>query len=255
MLGGLYQLRLRYLVHQFNARLEGRVGERTRIARELHDTLLQSFQGVLLQFHAVTYLLPDRSEARKKLEAITEQARAAITEGRDAVQGLRSSTVATNDLARSITIVGDGLVAERSSTQAGQSCPEFRVQVEGKSRDLPPIIRDEVYRIACEALRNAFRHALAKRIKVEIHYEQRNLRLRVRDDGKGIDPKVLDAGGRTEHHGLPGMHERANLAGGKLAVWSEPGSGTEIELTIPRSVAYAKSPVANQAMTSGQRTG
>ena len=76
--------------------------------------------------------------------------------------------------------------------------------------------------------------------------------MRVRDDGKGIDVKVLGAGGRAGHHGLPGMHERAKLAGGKLAVWSEPGSGTEIELTIPRSVAYAKSPVANQAMTSGQ---
>jgi signal transduction histidine kinase len=255
LLAGLYRLRLLYLTKQFNARLEGRVSERTRVARDLHDTLLQSFQGVLLQFHAVGYLLPDRPEAVKKLEAITEQARAAITEGRDAVQGLRSSTVVTNDLARSLTIAGEGLVAELSSTQSGQNRPDFRVQVEGKSRDLPPIIRDEVYRIACEALRNAFRHAHAKRIEVEIHYEQRNLRLRVRDDGKGIDPKVLDGGGRAGHHGLPGMHERAQLAGGKLAVWSEPGSGTEIELTIPRSVAYAKSPVANQAMTSGQRTG
>jgi signal transduction histidine kinase len=251
----LYRYRLYQVRKEFNARLEGRVGERTRIARDLHDTLLQSFQGVLLQFHAVTYLLPDRPEAVKKLEAITEQARQAIAEGRDAVQGMRSSTVVTNDLARSITIVGERLAAELSSTQDGQNCPEFRVQVEGKSRDLPPIIRDEIYRIACEALRNAFRHAQAKRIEVEIHYDQRNLRLRVRDDGKGIDPKVLDGGGSAGHHGLPGMHERAQLAGGKLAVWSEPGSGTEIELTIPRSVAYAKSPVANQAMTSGQRTG
>ena len=171
------------------------------------------------------------------------------------MQGLRSSTLVTNDLARSITIVGDGLAAELSSIQAGQNRAGFRVQVEGKSRDLHPIIRDEIYRICCEALRNAFRHAHAKRIEVEIHYDQRNLRLRVRDDGKGIDPKVLDAGGRTGHHGLPGMHERAKLAGGKLAVWSEPGSGTEIELTIPGSIAYAKSPPARKSMASGQRTG
>jgi len=90
---------------------------------------------------------------------------------------------------------------------------------------------------------------------VEIHYDQRNLRLRVRDDGKGIDPKVLGVGARAGQHGMPGMHERATLAGGKLAVWSEPDSGTEIELTIPGSVAYAKSPVARRAMSSGEGTG
>jgi signal transduction histidine kinase/streptogramin lyase len=250
------RLHLQKIAKQLNIRMEERVNERMRIARDLHDTLLQSFQGVLLQFDTATYLMSDRpAEAKKTLESAIEQARAAITEGRDAVQGLRSSRVVANDPARAITIVGEGLAAELSSTQVGQNRPEFRVQVEGKSRDLPPIIRDEVYRIACEALRNAFRHAHAKRIEVEIHYDQRNLRLRVRDDGKGIDPKLLDGRGRDGHHGLPGMHERAQLAGGRLAVWSEPGSGTEIELTIPRSVAYAKSPVANQAMTSGQRTG
>jgi len=116
------------------------------------------------------------------------------------------------------------------------------VKVEGESRDLQPLVRDEVYRIGGEAVRNCFRHSQATRIEVDIHYDRRVLRLRVRDDGKGIDPKVLSEGGRAGHFGLPGMHERAKLVGGKLAVWSEADSGTEVELTIPASVAYAKPP-------------
>jgi signal transduction histidine kinase/ligand-binding sensor domain-containing protein len=233
----LYRLRLVYLRQQFNMRLDERVGERTRIARDLHDTLLQSFQGVLLKFHAVTFLLRDQpAEAGQRLESAIEEARRAIAEGRDAVQGLRSSTVVTEDLARAITTFGDNLVADRNSADS----PAFRVQVEGAPRSIVPIVRDEVYRIAGEALRNAFGHAGARRIEVDILYDKRQLRLRVRDDGKGIDPQVLGAGGREGHHGLPGMRERAQLVGGKLAVWSEVDSGTEIELTIPAAVAYAK---------------
>ncbi len=247
LFGALYQLRLRQVARQFNMRLEERVSERTRIARDFHDTLLQSFQGVLMKFHAVTYMLMDRPEAQKTLETVIEQARRAITEGRDAVQGLRSSTVVTNDLARAISALGEELAAD----QTGQNCPEFRVQVEGTPRDLAPLVRDEVHRIASEALRNAFRHARAGRIEVEIRYDQRRLRLRVQDNGKGIDPKVLSGGGRAGHYGLPGMHERAKLVGGKLAVWSEVGSGTEAELTIPASLAYLKSPVASRTMSSG----
>jgi signal transduction histidine kinase len=108
-------------------------------------------------------------------------------------------------------------------------------------RNLHPILRDEVYRIASEALRNAFRHAQARQIEVELRYDDREFRLRVRDDGKGIDPKVLGGDGRAGHFGLHGMRERGKLAGGKLAVWSELGSGTEIELTIPAAAAYATS--------------
>ena len=233
-------------------RLEERVSERTRIARELHDTLLQSFQGVLLKFSAVTYQLPDRpEEARQTLEKVIEQARQAVIEGRDAVQGLRSSTVVINDLARAISTFGEELAAGHS----GQNCPEFRVQVEGTSRDLAPLVRDEVHRIACEAVRNAFRHAEADRIEVDIHYDKRRLRLRVRDDGKGIDPQVLVEGGLPGHHGLPGLHERAGLVGGKLAIWSEVDSGTEIELSIPGSVAFAKSSYGRRSIGSTERTG
>jgi len=233
LLGGLYLLRVKQMEQHLSIRMDERVNERTRIARDLHDTLLQSFQGVLLKFHAATFMLPDRpAEAQKSLESVIEQARQAIAEGRDAIQGLRSSTVVANDLALAINRVGAEL-------GAGQTV-DFSVHVEGESRDLAPLVRDEVYRIASEAMRNAFRHAQARRIEVEIHYDQRQLRLRIRDDGKGIDSKVLAEGKRAGHHGLPGMYERAKLVGGKLAVWSELDSGTEAELTVPASVAYTK---------------
>jgi hypothetical protein len=115
MLWLLHRLRLRQMVRQFNVRMEERVNERTRLARDLHDTLLQSFQGVLLKFHAVTFMLPDRpAEAGKTLEGVIEQARAAIAEGRDAVQGLRSSTLVSNELGQAITVFADGLSADHA---------------------------------------------------------------------------------------------------------------------------------------------
>jgi signal transduction histidine kinase len=114
----------------------------------------------------------------------------------------------------------------------------FHVSVEGTPRELPPILRDDIYRIAREALQNAFRHAEASKIEADITYGERVLRLRIRDDGRGIDPKHLDAG-RDGHWGLPGMRERAQQIGGQLEMWSEGGLGTEVELRIPGSVAYA----------------
>ena len=235
----LYRLRVRQLAGQFNLRLEERVNERTRIARDLHDTLLQSFQGLMLKFRALTFLLPDRpAEAGKMLEEVIEQARAAITEGRDAVQGLRSSALATNDLAQAISTLGEQLNAD----QAGQQSPGFRVHVEGAPREIVPLLRDDVYRIAGEALRNAFRYAHAKQVEVEIRYDNRQFRLRVRDDGKGIDPRVLAGDGKRGHYGLSGMHERAKLIDGRLEVWSDIGTGTEVELTIPAAKAYLTGP-------------
>jgi signal transduction histidine kinase/ligand-binding sensor domain-containing protein len=231
----LYKLRVRHLARQFEIRMKERVWERTRIARDLHDTLLQSFQGVLLKLHALTYMLGDRPEAQKTLGSVMEQARQAITEGRDAVQGLRSSTLVTTDLARSISMFGDELTTQHS----GNHVPDFRVHVEGTPLDLAPMLRDDIYRIAGEAVRNAFWHARAAKIEVEIRYDPRQLRLRIRDDGTGIDPKVLESGARAGHYGLPGLQEHAKLVGGKLTVWSKPGSGTEIELIVPASIAYA----------------
>ena len=219
-------------------RLEERVNERTRIARDLHDTLLQSFQGLLMKYELATDMLPNNAiEAQKLFESTTEQARKAIIEGREAVYGLRASTVVTNELARAVSNAGEELAA----TAPDGNRPEFRVLVEGASKDIVPLIRDEIYRIACEALRNAFRHAHARHVGVEICYDPRKFRLRIYDDGRGIDPEVLASGGKSQHYGLPGMQERARLVSGKLTVLSRPDSGTEIELTIAASMAYIKS--------------
>jgi signal transduction histidine kinase len=168
------------------------------------------------------------------LDSTIKQVADAVTEGRDAVQGLRDSTIHGNDLGRAISTLGQELTKDSTDHQ-----PAFHVAVEGETRTLHPILRDEVYKIAAEALRNAFRHSRAKRVEVEIRYDNEQFRLRIRDDGKGIDPALLSGEGREGHYGLSGMRERAKLTGGTLAVWSEIDSGTEIELRIPARNAFA----------------
>ena len=133
--------------------------------------------------------------------------------------------------------MGEELAARQRD--ANGDATDFSVDVEGTPQDLHPILRDEIYRIASEALRNAFHHAGARRIEVEIRYHARGLRVRVRDDGIGIDADVLHQEGREGHFGFKGMRERAKGIGGKLEIWSEQGAGTEIELIVPASVAYA----------------
>jgi signal transduction histidine kinase len=230
-LGLLYRLRLKHLSAQFNMRTEERVAERTRIARELHDTLLQSFQGLMLRFQAVHELLQD-GKAKKQLQETLNRADQAIAEGRSAVYALRSSTVPTNDFAQAVQALGAEMATEDAAA--------FRLAVEGRPREFHPIIRDEFYRITREALRNAFNHARAHRIEVEITYAEQFFRLRIRDDGEGIPPEVLKEG-RPGHYGLNGMRERAEQIGAKLAIWSGvSGAGTEIELTISASIAYGK---------------
>jgi len=240
MLWGLYLLRVRQLAHQFDMTVEARVGERTRIARELHDTLLQSFQGLMLRFQTVDEMLPARPmEAKEALEGALERADQAIIEGRDAISDIRGSTVGGHDLAKSMTALMTDLSEEHTAGDGG--AVTFRVLVEGTPRSVSPILQDEIYRIARESLRNAFRHAEARSIETEITYSDSLLRLRFRDDGKGIDPRVLERGGRSRHWGLPGMRERAKQIGAELEVWSELGAGTEIELSIPGLIAYEAS--------------
>jgi signal transduction histidine kinase/ligand-binding sensor domain-containing protein len=232
-----YLLRLSELKGQFSAALEARVDERTRIARELHDTLLQSFQGLLLVFQAVSNYLPAQpDEAKQRIEHALDQASDAITEGRDAVHELRSGGLNTVDLGEAISNFGKDLLSG-ATTEMG---PEFSVQVEGTPRPLNPITRDELYRIGVESLRNAVRHANARRIEVDIRYSEDGMRLRIRDDGKGIDPVILGQEHIPGHWGLRGMRERAKLIGGTFEVWSQLGSGTEAELTIPAASAYSK---------------
>jgi signal transduction histidine kinase len=235
LLWALYQLRLRQIARQFQVRLEERIGERTRIARELHDTLLQGFQGLMFRLQAVRYLLPERpAEAGQALDTALDRGGQVIAEGRDAVQNLRSSTVVDNDLVHGLTILAEELAAPKGSAAS----PTFRLLVEGPPRDLDPIHRDDIYRIAREALVNAFHHARAQKIEAEITYGDPQFRLRIRDDGTGIDSSVRDRDKSSGHWGLIGMRERAKTIGGRLEVWSQEGAGTEVDLTIPSSIAY-----------------
>ena len=179
LLWGLYRYRLHQIAREFNMRLEERVSERTRLARDLHDTLLQSFQGLMLRLQAIDESLPE-GEIKDELEKTLDRGDQVVAESRKAVHDLRLSTVITNDLARASETMGDELSGGGSTT--------FGLVVEGETRDLHPIVRDEIYRIAREALRNAFSHARAHHIEAEITYGEPLFRLRIRDDGEGIAP-------------------------------------------------------------------
>jgi signal transduction histidine kinase/ligand-binding sensor domain-containing protein len=232
ILWALYILRLRLVLAQLQARLGERLLERERIARDLHDTLLQSFQGLMLHLQVVNELLP-HGRAKGELEKSLGLADLAIAEGRSAVYDLRSSAIATSDLPQSIKALGEELSANNEAI--------FRLVVEGPPRKVRTIIRDEFYSITREALRNAFHHSHARHIEVEITYGGRGLVLRIRDDGEGIPPEVLEDG-RPGHYGVPGMRERAKQMGGKLDIWSGVGAGTEIEVRVSASFAYGTSP-------------
>jgi signal transduction histidine kinase len=222
-------------------RMADRLNERTRIARELHDSLLQGFQGLTFRLQAVRQLLPERpGDATSILDSALEVADQAMYEGRDAIQNLRSSTFDDHDLTTALGTLG----TELGVGIGAQSQPEYRVVVEGKPRELAPVFRDDIYRIVREAVRNAYQHANAKHVETEVTFGERELRVRVRDDGIGVDPQILVRGRRAGHWGLPGMRERSESLGGQLDVWSEKNAGTEIELRISAHIAYAWPPIS-----------
>ena len=169
---GLYRLRMLQIAREFHANLEGRVDERLRVARELHYTLLQSFQGLMFSFQAARNLLPGRTEdAMRTLDAAIHKGDEAIAEGRDAIQGLRVNPGLESNLEHQLTAAGKELA--RSSSAEGEP-PAFQVTVEGARQPLSPLLQDEVYRIAREILRNAFHHAQARRIEAEIAYDPKS---------------------------------------------------------------------------------
>ncbi|AXC12813.1 two-component system sensor protein [Acidisarcina polymorpha] len=225
-------------------RLEERVSERTRIARELHDTLLQSLHGLMFEFQAARNMFRKRpEEALQALDSAIVGTERAIIESQEAIEDLRSTATAEDDLAQLIKLTGENFATPRSEDY---DPPAFGLTVEGQQRALSPVIRDEVYGIARELLRNAFRHAQARRIEAEILYDEYQLRVRVRDDGRGMDPQVLEQGMRPGHWGLPGVRERAQQIGGKLDVWSEAGAGTEVQLSVTALVAYEKASIRSR---------
>ena len=236
LLWAIYWLRLRHLTRTFNMTLEARVNERTRIARELHDTLLQSLHGLMFEFQAVRNLLPRRpDEAMQSLDHAIDDTERALAESRDAIQDLRSEPLARGNLAALLMAASRELA---KSGTADQQPPVFELIKEGEKRALSSTAKNEVCRIALEILRNAYRHAHATRIEAEIRYDDRILRVRIRDNGRGIDSRVLKEVGIAGHWGLRGVRERAERIGARLDFWSEAGAGTEVQLTVPADVAY-----------------
>jgi signal transduction histidine kinase/ligand-binding sensor domain-containing protein len=226
---GLYRLRMHQIARRLNVRFEERLAERTRIAQDLHDTLLQGFVSASMQLHVAAGNVPPDSPARASLDRVLQLMRRVIDEGRNAVSGLRSPTVGIDDLEEAFSRLRQELGVQDSV--------DYRVIVEGRPRPLHPVIRDEVYRVGREALVNAVRHSGAQTIEIEIGYAAGHVRVLVRDNGSGIDEHVLRSG-REGHWGLSGMRERAERIGARLKVWSRPAAGTEIELFVPGHVAF-----------------
>jgi len=233
LLYALYQLRLRQLAQQFNMRMDERINERTRIAQELHDTLLQGVLSASMQLNVANDQLADDAPSKALVVRVLELMGHVVEDGRNALQGLRPSRDRKHDLDQAFSRVPQEL--------AFQGTADFRVVVEGSPCELHPVIRDEVYRIGREAVANAFRHSSATKIEVVLEYAVRDLRVLVRDNGCGIDPQMLNSG-REGHWGLSGMRERAERVGAELKVWSSASGGTEVGLSIPGRIAFEAQP-------------
>ncbi|MEI9978614.1 MAG: two-component regulator propeller domain-containing protein [Edaphobacter sp.] len=224
----LHRLRMRQIAAAISARFDERLNERTQLARDLHDTLLQTIQGSKMVADDALDEPNDLMHMRHALERLSDWLGQAMQEGRAALHSLRASTTEKNDLAEAIQrVVGDCLVR-------GSIASSFIV--EGQAEEMHPIVRDEIYRIGYEAIRNACLHSEATRMEIHLRYAQ-DLYLSVRDNGKGIDPEVL-ANGKAGHFGLQGMRERAIRIGGELSLSSSSEFGTRVELTVPGRVVF-----------------
>lgn len=229
-----YHLRVRQVTLQLRGRMYERLAERERIARDLHDTFFQGIQGLLLRFHTATSQLSKEEPARRIFEETLKQSDQVMLEGRELVLDLRATASEQKDLPAIFSDFGEGM-------RKGSSC-DFKVVVNGTIRCLHPVVFEELFKIGKEALSNAFRHSGAHSIEAELNYERNELRIRIRDDGAGIDSAILRQGHREGHFGLPGMRERAQKVGAHLDVWSKAGAGTEVELRIATGIAYVSEP-------------
>ena len=237
VLGKAFNHAARQLDNQFETTLEVRVAERTRIARDLHDTLLQSFHGLLYRFQAARFMFPERmEEGIQSLDAALVRTEQALEESRNSIQGLRLGLSAESELDQILIVTSKELASSQHT--GGDGSPQFKVIVEGERQILSPIIQEEIGQIARELIRNAFRHARAHEIEAELRYDTDVFCLIVRDDGKGIAPEILRDGGCAGHWGMPGVHERARGIGARLEFRSQAGAGTEVRLTLPAAVAY-----------------
>jgi signal transduction histidine kinase len=226
-----YLAHLNRLTSRMQERLAARLEERERIARELHDTLLQGFQGLMLRFQSVLKNIPEREPARQMMESALDRADEVLFEGRERVRDLREVEIAGGGLSDSLARCGKELAQDYAT--------RFSLAIVGTPQPLDPTVCSEACRIGREALTNAFQHAHAEHIEVEITYDLARLRLIVRDDGVGMDNEILRVG-RSGHWGLSGMRERAQKIGAQLSIWSHFRAGTEIDLTVPARIAYPR---------------
>jgi len=231
-MAAMYRIRLRRVTQQLNIRFQERLDERTRIAQELHDTLLQGLIATSMQLCVTVERLTRESTARPQFARVLAMLQQVVNESRDAVRGLRSTVSSLDDLEKAFSRVRDEAAAPDSAA--------FRIVVDGVRRPLNPFIRDVVYRIGREALLNAFRHSNAPEIELDLCYDPAEFRLLVRDTGVGIDEQFMEKG-RDGHWGLIGMRESADKIGAQLRVRSRASAGTEVELRIPARGAYAES--------------
>ena len=223
-------MRVEQVKSRVRERLEERHAERERIARDLHDTLLQGIQALLFRLQIWAADTSIASERREEIAAVVVQARAIVVEGRDRIIALRSPASGCQDLFESLTQIGD-------TESAGQAA-RFELTANGERRLLSPEACQQLVDIAREAVRNAHRHACASLVAMSVDYHNTSLRLRIVDDGQGIDPQVLAAGQRRDHFGLVGMRERAAQLGARFSLESNDGTGTCITVTVPASVAF-----------------
>jgi signal transduction histidine kinase/ligand-binding sensor domain-containing protein len=221
---GFHRLRLQQLQGRMRERFVLVLAERTRVAREIHDTLLQGFTGISLKLDAVAQKLPRESEAKQQLETVLEQADQALTEARRAVWDMRSPLVEAHGLAQALANSARHIIA---GTPA-----QLEIAVDGAVRDLPPAVEDNLLRICQEAVTNSIRHGSAKQVTVVLSYERRQVRLRIEDNGCGFDPNSAPAT-KNGHFGLVGMQERAKKLGGELTLNSRVNSGTQVCALIP----------------------
>lgn len=233
LLWSLYRASLRRSARQLRARLEERHAERERIARELHDTLLQGVQGLMLRFQAVAQAIPDDSPARSKMEQALDRADQVIADGRDRVFDLRGAHPPSPDLLAAL------IVAAREYEQHTEA--KLNAFVQGTRRPLQPIAREELYRIGHEAMANAFQHSQSEHVTLRLTYAPHAFELRITDHGEGIEPAYLQTG-RPGHWGLGGMRERAQRIGGHLSICAAQPQGTEVRLMLPAVCAYEQPP-------------
>lgn len=229
LLYAVYALRIRYITSRMQGRLHARLDERSRIARSLHDTLLQSVQGLLMSFNAHVHHVPEGSRERANLERTVGLAGRLLVEGRDQIMDLRAS--ASPDEMR-LALESFGMELAQYSEHA------FNIRIVGRARALKPHVNDEIYAIGREALFNASRYANAHHVTLVLDYAKEEFTLRVGDDGCGLDGAVVESGHRPGHFGLPGMRERAAGVGAQFHLASQPGEGTEIVVTLPGVLAY-----------------